>query len=151
MEQLATRDVRGGVFNREQSAFFWDDVAKLLRETKEFDYYYTEEFVLEEIQSQRIQLWGFGKVDEEKPRLFLLTRVQVFPKAKCLQVFWCGGEGIDDYLETINFFMDGFASMMGATRIEVAGRLGWARKLKAPDVEMEAVVLSRPVRSHKNG
>jgi hypothetical protein len=124
-----------------QFTFYWDGISKCLDET-DFGTYYTKEWLMEQVRLGYIQVWALS---DGMIRLMIFSRIFEYPKAKVIQIFWGYGCDLDKFLEVANSAMDKAAAAIGADRIEIFGRPGWARKMKKLGFEREWYVIGRPI------
>ncbi len=124
----------------------WDRIRVHMEGDEEFQRVFTVEFVLREIEEQRMQLWSVGE------EMIIITQVVPQPKGLSFQILWAHGRDLDTYLEIIWEVFHRFAAIAGCVRIELFGRKGWIRKLRCfPAVEYEYTALSCPVKPASKG
>jgi len=104
----------------------WEDVEKLIKEA--LDDCYKPQDILSGLMENKFQLfisWNNFKVESA-----IITEVAQYPRKKILRYFLAGGKNLDNWLEPIQQEIEKFAKLNNCQAIEVAGRKGWARKLK---------------------
>jgi|TARA_R110002012_G_scaffold98132_4_gene235591 hypothetical protein len=105
----------------------WNEVEPLIK--KALDDCYTTDDILKGLINNSFQLfisWN-NKVESA-----VVTEVAQYPQKKILRYFLAGAEGnnLNNWLEPIQQEIEKFAKLNQCQAIEVAGRKGWARKLK---------------------
>lgn len=58
-----------------------------------------------------------------------VTQVTNYPTARCLEVVWGVGRGIDEWLPLVLSALENFAGRVGIEYVDVCGRKGWERPL----------------------
>ena len=104
----------------------WADVEKLIE--KALDDCYKPQDILSGLMENKFQLfisWNDFKVESA-----IITEMAQYPRKKILRYFLAGGKNLDNWLEPIQKKIEQFAKKKQSNAIEVAGRKGWARKLK---------------------
>ena len=97
---------------KEDLHIIWNEIEPLIK--KALDDCYTTDDILK------------GLVFESA----VITEVAQYPQKKILRYFLAGGNNINNWLEPIQKKIEKFAKLNNCNSIEVAGRKGWARKLK---------------------
>ena len=103
----------------------WNEVEPLIK--KALDDCYTTDDILQGLIKNSFQLfisWN-NKVESA-----VVTEVAQYPRKKILRYFLAGGNNLNNWLEPIQETIEKFAKHNNCNSIEVAGRKGWARKLK---------------------
>jgi len=103
----------------------WNEVEPLIK--KALDDCYTTDDILQGLIKNSFQLfisWN-NKVESA-----VVTEVAQYPQKKILRYFLAGGNNLNNWLEPIQETIEKFAKHNNCNSIEVAGRKGWARKLK---------------------
>tara|TARA_R110000851_G_scaffold152505_1_gene294209 strand:- start:16 stop:405 length:390 start_codon:yes stop_codon:yes gene_type:complete len=103
----------------------WNEVEPLIK--KALDDCYTTDDILQGLANNSFQLfisWN-NKVESA-----VVTEVAQYPQKKILRYFLAGGNNLNNWLEPIQETIEKFAKHNNCNSIEVAGRKGWARKLK---------------------
>ena len=103
----------------------WNEVEPLIK--KALDDCYTTDDILQGLANNSFQLfisWN-NKVESA-----VVTEVAQYPQKKILRYFLAGGNNLNNWLESIQETIEKFAKHNNCNSIEVAGRKGWARKLK---------------------
>ena len=123
----------------EDLEFIWSQVAPLLE--KALDETYSIKDILYGLANDRMQLfisWNDNKIESA-----VVTEIAQYPQAKILRYFLAGGTNLDNWLERIQEKIEKFAKQNKCTHLEVAGRKGWARKLKG--FKMKVTILSKEI------
>jgi hypothetical protein len=103
----------------------WNEVEPLIK--KALDDCYTTDDILQGLIKNSFQLfisWN-NKVESA-----VVTEVAQYPQKKILRYFLAGGNNLNNWLESIQETIEKFAKHNNCNSIEVAGRKGWAKKLK---------------------
>ena len=103
----------------------WNEVEPLIK--KALDDCYTTDDILQGLVNNSFQLfisWN-NKVESA-----VVTEVAQYPQKKILRYFLAGGNNLNNWLESIQETIEKFAKHNNCNSIEVAGRKGWAKKLK---------------------
>jgi len=94
---------------------------------KALDDCYTTDDILKGLIFDKFQLFISW---ENKVESAVITEVAQYPQKKICRYFLAGGNNINNWLEPIQETIEKFAKHNNCNSIEVAGRKGWARKLK---------------------
>lgn len=86
--------------------------------------------VFEWLQDRRYILWVTYE-DPAQIRAAFVTREAVYPKRKLLAVGLAGGDGMTEWLPTVVDTFRRYARDAGLDGVEMAGRVGWTKPLKA--------------------
>jgi len=103
----------------------WNEVEPLIK--KALDDCYTTDDILKGLVNNSFQLfisWN-NKVESA-----VVTEVAQYPQKKICRYFLAGGSNMENWLEPIQQTIEKFARHNNCDSVEVAGRKGWARKLK---------------------
>ena len=103
----------------------WNEVEPLIK--KALDDCYTTDDILKGLVNNSFQLfisWN-NKVESA-----VVTEVAQYPQKKICRYFLAGGSNMENWLEPIQQEIEKFATHNNCDSVEVAGRKGWARKLK---------------------
>jgi hypothetical protein len=103
----------------------WSEVEPLIK--KALDDCYTTNDILKGLINNSFQLFISWNNEVESA---IVTEVAQYPQKKILRYFLAGGKNLDNWLEPIQQEIEKFAKYNQCQSIEVAGRKGWARKLK---------------------
>jgi len=105
----------------------WNEVEPLIK--KALDDTYSARDILDGLVKNSFQLFISW---EKKVESAVITEVVQYPQKKILRYFLAGAEGnnLNNWLEPIQQEIEKFAKLNNCQAIEVAGRKGWARKLK---------------------
>ena len=105
----------------------WNEVEPLIK--KALDDTYSARDILDGLVKNSFQLFISW---ENKVESAVITEVVQYPQKKILRYFLAGAEGnnLSNWLEPIQQEIEKFAKYNQCQSIEVAGRKGWARKLK---------------------
>jgi hypothetical protein len=76
----------------------------------------------------------------------LVTELCQYPRKRALRVILGGGIGLDLWATSVEAYLQAGAEAMGCDLIEIHGRPGWRRYLSPMDVQLESIILTRPVR-----
>ena len=110
---------------KEDLHIFWNEIEPLIK--KALDDCYTSDDILKGLVFEKFQLFISW---ENKVESAVVTEVAQYPQKKILRYFLAGGNNINNWLEPIQEKIEKFAKLNNCNSIEVAGRKGWARKLK---------------------
>ena len=103
----------------------WNEVEPLIK--KALDDCYTTDDILKGLINNSFQLFiSWNKKVESA----VITEVAQYPQKKICRYFLAGGNNMNNWLEPIQTEIEKFAKLNNCQAIEVAGRKGWARKLK---------------------
>ena len=94
---------------------------------KALDDCYTAKDILDGLIQKRFHLFISWKNEVESA---VITEIAQYPQKKICRYFLAGGNNMDNWLEPIQKEIEKFAKLNECQSIEVAGRKGWARKLK---------------------
>ena len=105
----------------------WNEVEPLIK--KALDDTYSVRDILDGLVKNSFQLFISW---ENKVESAVITEVVQYPQKKILRYFLAGAEGnnLSNWLEPIQQEIEKFARHNNCDAVEVAGRKGWARKLK---------------------
>lgn len=110
---------------KEDLHIIWNEIEPLIK--KALDDCYTADDILKGLVFEKFQLFISW---ENKVESAVITEVAQYPQKKILRYFLAGGNNINNWLEPIQEKIEKFAKLNNCNSIEVAGRKGWARKLK---------------------
>ncbi|HAI17060.1 MAG TPA: hypothetical protein DCM10_02975 [Xanthomarina gelatinilytica] len=110
---------------KEDLHIIWNEIEPLIK--KALDDCYTTDDILKGLVFEKFQLFISW---ENKVESAVVTEVAQYPQKKILRYFLAGGNNINNWLEPIQEKIEKFAKLNNCNSIEVAGRKGWARKLK---------------------
>ena len=110
---------------KEDLHIIWNEIEPLIK--KALDDCYTADDILKGLVFEKFQLFISW---ENKVESAVVTEVAQYPQKKILRYFLAGGNNINNWLEPIQKKIEKFAKLNNCNSIEVAGRKGWARKLK---------------------
>jgi hypothetical protein len=110
---------------KEDLHIIWNEIEPLIK--KALDDCYTTNDILKGLVFEKFQLFISW---ENKVESAVVTEVAQYPQKKILRYFLAGGNNINNWLEPIQEKIEKFAKLNNCNSIEVAGRKGWARKLK---------------------
>ena len=103
----------------------WNEVEPLIK--KALDDCYTADDILKGLINNSFQLFISWN---DKVESAVVTEVAQYPQKKICRYFLAGGNNMNNWLEPIQTEIEKFAKLNNCQAIEVAGRKGWARKLK---------------------
>ena len=110
---------------KEDIHLIWNETEPLLK--KALDDCYTADDILKGLINNSFQLFiNWNK----KVECAVVTEVAQYPQKKICRYFLAGGSNLNNWLEPIQTEIEKFAKLNNCQAIEVAGRKGWARKLK---------------------
>ncbi len=110
---------------KEDIHLIWNEVEPLLN--KALDDCYTADDILKGLINNSFQLFiSWNK----KVECAVVTEVAQYPQKKICRYFLAGGSNLNNWLEPIQTEIEKFAKLNKCQAIEVAGRKGWAKKLK---------------------
>tara|TARA_R110002020_G_scaffold463921_1_gene684239 strand:- start:1734 stop:2123 length:390 start_codon:yes stop_codon:yes gene_type:complete len=110
---------------KEDIHFIWNEVEPLIK--KALDDCYTTDDILKGLIFDKFQLFISW---ENKVESAVVTEIAQYPQKKVCRYFLAGGSNMNNWLEPIQETIEKFAKHNNCNSIEVAGRKGWARKLK---------------------
>ena len=110
---------------KEDLHIIWNEIEPLIK--KALDDCYTADDILKGLVFEKFQLFISW---ENKVESAVVTEVAQYPQKKILRYFLAVGNNINNWLEPIQEKIEKFAKLNNCNSIEVAGRKGWARKLK---------------------
>ena len=110
---------------KEDLHIIWNEIEPLIK--KALDDCYTTDDILKGLVFEKFQLFISWVNNVESA---VVTEVAQYPQKKILRYFLAGGNNINNWLEPIQEKIEKFAKLNNCNSIEVAGRKGWARKLK---------------------
>lgn len=110
---------------KEDIHLVWNEVEPLIK--KALDDCYTADDILKGLIKNSFQLFiSWNKKLESA----VVTEVAQYPQKRICRYFLAGGSNMNNWLEPIQTEIEKFAKLNNCQAIEVAGRKGWARKLK---------------------
>lgn len=110
---------------KEDIHLVWNEVEPLIK--KALDDCYTADDILKGLIKNSFQLFiSWNKKLESA----VVTEVAQYPQKRICRYFLAGGSNMNNWLEPIQTQIEKFAKLNSCQAIEVAGRKGWARKLK---------------------
>lgn len=110
---------------KEDIHLVWNEVEPLIK--KALDDCYTADDILKGLIKNSFQLFiSWNKKLESA----VVTEVAQYPQKRICRYFLAGGSNMNNWLEPIQTEIEKFAKLNSCQAIEVAGRKGWARKLK---------------------
>ncbi len=110
---------------KEDIHLVWNEVEPLIK--KALDDCYTSDDILKGLIKNSFQLFiSWNKKVESA----VVTEVAQYPQKRICRYFLAGGSNMNNWLKPIQTEIEKFAKLNNCQAIEVAGRKGWARKLK---------------------
>ena len=103
----------------------WNEVEQKIKPA--LDDCYTPQDIIDGLIQDRFQLFISW---EDHVESAVITEIAEYPQKKICRYFLAGGNNMDNWLEPIQKAIEQFARDTQCNAIEVAGRKGWARKLK---------------------
>ena len=110
---------------KEDLHIIWNEIEPLIK--KALDDCYTTDDILKGLIFDKFQLFISW---ENKVESAVVTEVAQYPQKKVCRYFLAGGSNLNNWLEPIQTEIEKFAKFNNCHAVEVAGRKGWARKLK---------------------
>jgi hypothetical protein len=95
------------------------------------------------VYTDYIQMWAVCDVD--CIHCVFMTEIVATPK-RLLRLFWAYGEGLVKSFPIVDLIVDRFAGGMECEEIEIVGRRGWERVIRAHGGEFLCATYRRPVR-----
>ena len=146
-EELKTKsfpkEVQLTLVNESTLEIFWPWTAQhLLKGAKYWNDYMTLDNIKESIMKGHMQLW-IGS-DEGGPLISLVTEINVYPTIRVLRLLFIGGSNFS-YTKGFLEFIELWASRQGITRVELLGRIGWARILYHEGYEYHSTLISKDI------
>jgi hypothetical protein len=103
----------------------WNEVEPKIK--KALDDCYSSQDIFDGLIQNKFQLFISW---ENKVESAVITEVAQYPQKKICRYFLAGGSNMNNWLEPIQQEIEKFAKYNNCQAIEVAGRKGWAKKLK---------------------
>ena len=103
----------------------WNEVEQKIKPA--LDDCYTPQDIIDGLIQDRFQLFISW---EDHVESAVITEIAQYPQKRICRYFLAGGNNMDNWLEPIQKEIEKFAKHNNCNSIEVAGRKGWARKLK---------------------
>lgn len=95
--------------------------------------------VTERLEDGRMQLWVATEGDRVVAAV--VSSVEDYPRKRALELHFCGGDSVDEWLPQIMELLERFGRAQGCDLVTIVGRRGWAKKL--PDYETTDAILSK--------
>jgi hypothetical protein len=96
----------------------------------------TVDDILQGILSGSNSLWlAFEETENNKIYGVVICNLMIYPRIKTLNVFYCAGTVLRLWQKPMMDKLVNFAKDNGCSKIELTGRPGWAKALKAWDVQ----------------
>lgn len=140
--ETGSKERQFGLLSTEQFLHYWPEILPNLKAVPYFLEYCTVEWVLEQTLKGHLQFWALS---DGSVRGIIMTRVQVTPAQRVLQLTLAFGNDFEEYIELAETTLFRFAQMMECTRMELIGRKGWRRKLRRFNPDFCYEVLSKAV------
>jgi hypothetical protein len=102
-----------------------------------------KEDVWHNVYTDYVQMWAV--CDADCIHCVFMTEIASHPK-RVLRLFWAYGNGLVKSFPLVDMVVDRFASGMECEDIEIVGRPGWERIVKANGGRFVCSVYRRPVR-----
>ena len=102
--------------------------------------------VYEKLAQKFALLWLIDDGKDETVAAFV-SRIAVYPRKRMLCVEFLGGEGMPEWVSTVDKVLAAYARDAGLEGLEMSGRLGWTRPLGALGWKQSAVSLVKPLPS----
>lgn len=124
----------------EEIKFYWPSAKGLVQEALDaVECYQTTDTVLTSLLAGTQELWMMEDVG------LIITQVFQAPTAKICFLMYCAGNNISAMLEDTEDSIVAWARTLGCTRVCLAGRFGWFRKLKFKGYRPTGVILEREI------
>ena len=106
--------------------FYWDKARPLLEKVlNRIDTGHTPDDVLRKLLLTQMQLWNINDW-----QALAVTQITILPQCKTLEIVYCAGDGVDDWLTPLIVEMKKFKHNMGCQYLEFHGRMGWEKRMK---------------------
>lgn len=106
----------------------WERIAPMLSKALAEQTAMTLESVYADVKGGKYHLWHIpGKAA-------FLTQIQTFPKEKVCMIVLCGGQGMDDWVESADETLERYARSFACNAMMMVGREGWSKVLPAYEV-----------------
>jgi hypothetical protein len=112
------------LLTKDQVSQNWDKIEWRIDATPPLQRFFTKDDIINQVCKDEAQLWTAGS------DLVLLTQVIESPLGKIFQIVWAHGTGLEHYWEELKEKFHTFALMTECKKIEVLGRLGWAKRFR---------------------
>lgn len=100
---------------------------------------FTVDDILEDLETERAQLWAVGHWPGHVQAL-VVTRLVAYRRCCSMEIHLCGGMGMEHWLYLLPE-LEQHARNLGCTFVELCGRRGWERVL--PDYGFRGVALAK--------
>lgn len=121
----------------------WDEIWKLFCDLPLWSELYDEHTTYESVKKGHLQVWAYS---DALLRGIMVTRINVFPKAKVLDVVGLSGLAGIEFLQNLDDVCEHLARQQGCTYLSCAARDGMRRKLERKHrASFGYSVLIRPV------
>lgn len=131
------------LFTVDEVLAFWPKIERMLDQVPHTWKRWTKEEIHSGLVNENIQAWGIGK---DNIVLVMFTQVLYYETERVLRLRWICGNGIEEFLPTIEASMMKWAMHQGCSRIEMSdSRGGWSRKLRPFGYKVDYVMLSKDV------
>lgn len=128
----------------ERLDYFWPTITRELdRIAFLWKPWWTLESIRERIDNEQVQCWAAG--DAQTIRLVAFTQLVAYPQQCVAQAFLLFGTELDKHLPELLVVFERFGIANGCQSLEVVGRDGWQRRLKAAGFEKAQVVLQKNI------
>lgn len=113
-------------YQSDQVNGIWHELEPLIKKVlKKHEKDYSIESIKESLLKKELQLWTSYS---EQIDAFILTHIAIYPNHKILEIFMCGGSGLDKWLHLLPY-IEQWARDIECKYIRFQGRKGWERKL----------------------
>jgi hypothetical protein len=106
----------------DELALNWWRIEPLLRRATQITGCYEPIDVLQLAMLGRVGIWLCGDIDA-----VIVTEAKEYPRRRVLEMMFCGGDNMADWLEEAIAVMDEHAKRIGCGHIACIGRPGWER------------------------
>lgn len=133
------------MLNKEQLAFYQGKIDECLDADPDIWNlrFGSKEEIWQNVFSDYIQMWAV--CDADCIHCVFMTEIISSPK-RVLRLFWAYGKGLVSSFPFVDLIVDRFAGGMGCEDIEIVGRRGWEKVIKANGGEFLCATYRRPVR-----
>lgn len=110
----------------------------MLQRALERDGGYTALDVFQGVINGTFQMWIAGDYLS-----VTVTRIQVFPQYKALQICWTAGDEMDQWLDPLLDVLETYARELGCREVEAYGRPGWKKAVAHRGYEQTMIVVRK--------
>lgn len=123
--------------------FLWDRIWELFQDLPRWTLLYTEKWTFEQVKMGHLQVWNYSDTES---RGMMVTRINIFPKCKVLDVVGLSGISGVEFLDDLDAVCETLARQNDCKYLSCSARDGMARLLQRKHRGAKLYsVLSRPV------